>query len=175
MTERDYNKIKKHQSCPFIHTVKLKEHKKLTEIANLKDGNRSFELCEKDNETGKFGIPNDIRIIEELVLADKRTYEGFFIKFYNTKFLCSLNVYAIKIFVYITEKLETNNNRVILDIIKIGVECSISEPRKIYEGLAELIEKNVIAKHNTKDFYYINPNLIFKGANRRILKELEDY
>ncbi len=173
MTERDFNKIIKHNSCPFIQSVILKEHKKLTEIAKLKDSNRTFGLHETNNETGKFGIRPDL--IEELVLADKRTYEGFFIKFYKTRFLCSLNVYAIKIFVYITEILEINNNRVILDIIKIGIECSISEPRKIYEGLAELIAKEVIAKHNTTDIYYVNPNLIFKGANRRILKELNNY
>lgn len=174
MTEKDFKKIPSNDFCPFLSKLHIKEHKKLVEIANLKNDNNVYELRKKDSSTGDFGIINNVKI-EELVIADKRTYEGVFIKFFKTNFLSSLNTYALRIFVYIAENLEINNNKIILDITKLGIDCKISEPRKIYEGLAELIDKNIIAKHSTQDVYYVNPALIFRGSNRRILFTHKNY
>lgn len=174
MTEKEFNKIPVNESCPFINRLVIKEHKKLKEIANYKQNDKVYELHEKDVITGKLGIINSIKI-EELVIADKRTYEGVFIKFFTTKFLTSLNNYGLKIFVYIAENLEINNNKIILDMVKLSIDCKISEPRKIYEGLNDLIIKNIIAKHNTKDVYYVNPAIIFRGSNRRILFTHKNY
>lgn len=172
MTEKDFQKIPTNDYCPFLNKLVIKEHKKLVEIAQIGNQNKTYELHEKDGDS--FGILNNIKI-EELVIADKRTYEGVFIKFFKTNFLSSLNTYGLQIFVYVTENLEINNNKIILDIVKIGIDCKISEPRKIYDGIAELINRNIIAKHNTKDVYYVNPNLIFRGSNRRILFTHKNY
>lgn len=174
MTEKEFKKIPKNEYCPFLSKLEIKEHKKLVEIASLKNNGSSFELHQRNAENGSLGIVNNVKI-EELVIADKRTYEGVFIKFFKTKFLSSLGTYGLKIFVYIAENLEINNNKMILDVTKISVECNISEPRKIYDGLAELIEKNIIAKHSTEDVYYVNPAVIFRGANRRILFTHKNY
>lgn len=174
MTEKDFNRIKTNDSCPFIHSVVIKEQQKLKEIASIKNNhNRSYELHEKGAD-GTFGILHNVTL-ENLVIADKKSYEGKFVKFFKTSFLNSLNVYALKIFVYITENLEVNNNKVILSLVKLELHCGIKEPRKIYDGLAELIEKDIIAKHSTKDIYYVNPNIIFRGANRKILFTHRDY
>lgn len=174
MTEKDFKKIPTNEYCPFLSKLHIKEHKKLVELASLKDSGASYELHQKDDKTGEFGIVNNIRI-EELVIADKRTYEGVFIKFFKTSFLSSLNTYALKIFVYIADNLEINNNKIILDLTKISLDCKITETRKIYDGLAELIEKQIIAKHSTQDVYYVNPALIFRGSNRRILFTHKNY
>lgn len=170
MTEKDFNKLPVNESCPFIDKIKIKEHKKLVEVAKVAQG--SFELRQKNGDS-VFGI-NEIAI-EELVLADRKSYEGTFVKFFKTGFLASLGTYAIKIFVYITEHLEINNNKIILDINKISLHSKLTEPRKIYDGLAELIEKGIIAKHTTKDVYYVNPGIVFRGANRKILYTHKNY
>lgn len=174
MTEKDFKKLPKNEACPFLNKLQIKEHKKLVEIASLKDSGASYELHQKGANQQSFGIMNNVKI-EELVIADKRTYEGIFIKFFKTKFLSSLNTYSLKIFVYIAENLEINNNKLILDVTKLSVDCNINEPRKIYDGLAELIDKNIIAKHSTEDVYYVNPAIIFRGANRRILFTHKNY
>jgi len=174
MTEKEFNKLPFNEGCPFINKLNIKEHKKLREIANYNKEDKVYELHEKDTKTGQFGILNTIKI-EELVIADKRTYEGVFIKFFTTKFLLGLNSYALKIFVYIAENLEINNNKIILDITMLSIECKISEPRRIYSGLGDLIEKKIIAKHSIKDLYYVNPAVIFRGANRRILFTHKNY
>jgi hypothetical protein len=171
MTEKDFNKLPVNDTCPFIDKVKIKEHKKLVEVAKVGQ-NVSYELRQKEGNSS-FGI-TDIAI-EELVLADKKSFEGSFVKLFKTNFLASLGTYAIKIFVYITEHLEINNNKIILDVNKLSLHTKISEPRKIYDGLAELIEKGIIAKHSTKDVYYVDPGTIFRGANRKILYTHKNY
>ena len=173
MTERDFKKIPKNTECPFITKIKFKEYKKLVELASLKDKKEVYELHKKQNEDG-LGIGNNVTI-EELVLADKKTFEGTFIKFYQTEFIASLNTYALKIFVYITKVIGINDNKVTLDIPTVSVRCSIDEPRKIYDGLQELISKNVIAKHRNDNEYYVNPACIFRGGDRRVLLTKEDY
>lgn len=174
MTQREFERIPCNDYCPFVAKLTIKEHKKLKEIATLKNNhNHVYELHEK-GDPNIMGILHNIKL-EELVIADKRSYEGTFVKFFKTSFLNSLNTYALKIFVYITENLEVNNNKVILDIVKIELHCGIKEPRKIYDGLGELIEKHIIAKHATKDIYYVNPNIIFRGANRKILLTHKNY
>ena len=174
MTEKEFSKIPTNESCPFMNKLVIKEQKRLVEVASIKNNiARSYELHEK-GEDGTFGILHNVTL-ENLVLADKKSYEGKFIKFFNTKFLSSLNTYALKIFVYITENLEVNNNKVILDNTKISINCGIVEPRKVYDGLSELIDKKIIAKHSTKDIYYVNPMIIFRGANRKILYSHQNY
>lgn len=172
MTEKDFNKIPTNETCPFLKKLIIKEHKKLVEVASVGNSN-SYELHSK-GETVTFGISNTIKI-EELVLADKRTYEGTFIKMFKIDFLASLNRYALQIFVYIGDNLEVNNNKLILDITRLSIACDINEPRKVYDGLSDLIDKQIIAKHNTKDIYYVNPNIIFRGANRKILMTHRNY
>ena len=175
MTEKDFNKIPSNDYCPFLSKLHIKEHKKLVEIAKLKNnGNKIYELHEKDSDTGTFGIFNNVKI-QELVLADNRSYEGTFIKLFKTNFLSSLNTYALLIFVYITENLELNNNKIELTVLKLSIATGLSESRKIYTGLNELIEKNIIAKHNVKEIYYVNPAIIFRGSNRRVLFTHKNY
>ncbi len=174
MTEKDFNKIPINESCPFLKNLVIKEHKKLVEVAGLRDSNMTYELHQKDKQGNNFGILNNVKI-EELVIADKRTYEGSFVKFFKLNFLTSLNGYAIKIFVYITDNLEINNNKIVLDTTKLSLSCDIDEPRKIYDGLSDLINKKIIAKHSTKDIYYVNPNVMFRGSNRRILFTHKNY
>lgn len=173
MTEKDFNKIKTNDYCPFLTKLNIKEHKKLVEVANY-NKDKIYELREKDSDTGNFGILDTIKI-EQLVIADKRTYEGQFIKFFKTKFLSSLSTNGIRIFVYIADNLELNNNKIILDKTKIALECKIVETRKIYDGLNELIEKNIIAKHTIENVFYVNPSIIFRGSNRRVLFTHKNY
>lgn len=173
MTEKDFKKVGKNECCPFLSKLVIKEHKKLVKVASVGNKEKVYELREKGNNTS-FGVIDNVKI-ENLVLADEKSYEGIFVKFFKTKFLASLNNYALKIFIYITEHLEVNNNKIGLKIEKLSINCQIQEPRKIYEGLNELIEKNIIAKHSIEDLYYVNPSIIFRGSNRKILLTHKDY
>lgn len=171
MTEKNYLKVPCNDSCPFLSSLNIKEKKKLVKVANLNQ-DKVYELHEQgNNEINSF---TSIKI-ENLVIADEKSYEGTFIKLFKTKFLTTLNIYSIKIFVHITEILELNNNKVTLDIVKVGLICKIDEPRKIYDGLYQLIEKKVIAKSRIKDVYYVNPHIIFRGSNRRVLFTHKEY
>ena len=172
MTEKDFQRLPTHYYCPFIARLVIKERKKLVELAKYNREDKVYELHELPNSEGNptFGIHNTLKI-EELVIADKRSYEGSFVKFYTTDFLVSLSLYALKVFVYITKILEINRNKVEFSISDISINCKIIEPRKIYDGINELIEKEIIAKHNIEGIYFVNPNIIFRGANRKILLE----
>ena len=106
MTEKNYLKVPCNDSCPFLIALNIKEKKKLVKVANLNQ-DKTYELHEKgSNQINTF---TSIKI-ENLVIADEKSYEGTFIKLFKTKFLVSLNMYALKIFVHITEVLELNNN-----------------------------------------------------------------
>ncbi len=172
MTERDFNKIPIHDQCPFLSRLILKEKKKLVKLADA-DKEKVYQLMEKDSNNN-FTINNSIKI-ENLVLANEKTYEGSFIKVFKFGFINSLNNYALKIFVRITDILNLNNNKVNLQIESIMLHCKIDEPRKIYDGLNQLIELNIIARTKSKDYYYVNPAVMFRGSNRRILFTLNDY
>lgn len=172
MTEKDFDKLPVYDTCPFIPRLVIKEHKKLKKIADVPKNN--FVLKEKDENGVELGIRHDI-VLENLVIADEKTYEGSFIKLFKVDYLSSLNLYALKIFEYIMKILEINNNKVILNVEKISVNCKINEPRKIYDGLDDLISKNILAKHKVKDVYYVNPAIMFRGANRKILFTHKDY
>lgn len=170
MTEKDFNKIDSNEYCPFISKLVIKEHKKLVEIASY-NNDKIYELHEKSNEVG---IHHTLKI-ENLVIADKKTFEGNFVKFYETEFLNGLSEYATKVFTYITNNLEINNNKIIINMVKLCIYARVNEPRKMYSGLAELINKNIIAKHITKDVYYVNPKIVFRGSNRKILYTHKNY
>lgn len=41
-----------------------------------------------------------------------------------------------------------------------------------YRGIKELIEKRIIAKTNEKNWYFINPAIVFKGDRARFVSEI---
>lgn len=174
MTEKDFKKIQAYSQCPFTRKLVIKEYKKLVEVAEIKKSSEiKYELHEK-NSDGDSKLINNIKF-EQLVFADKKAYEGNFVKLFRYDFISSLNTYALKIFVYILENLQTNDNRLKIRIYDLSIKTHIDEPRKIYDGLNELIQKEVIAKQNTEEQYYVNPLIMFKGVNRKILKNKENY
>lgn len=172
MTEKDFNKIILNECCPFLISLDIKEHKKLVKLANVSE-EKSYELHEIGS-SGEISFSPNIKL-ENLVLAEERSYEGSFIKLFRTEFLLSLGEYSMKIFVHITNILEINNNKVTMTISDLMLKCKIKEPRKVYDGLAELIKLKVIAKHRGTDTYYVNPNIVFRGKNRRVLFTHKDY
>lgn len=173
MTEKDFNRIPAYTECPFLANLVIKEHKKLKEIASFKT-NKSFKLMEEDFDTD-LGIPAENVKFNELVLADKQTYEGNFVKMFRADFLPKLNIYAIKIFSYIVKNLEVNNNKIGLKVIDLQRSCDIEQSRRIYEGLKDLMDNGILAKTSYKEVYYVNPSIIFRGVNRKILFTHKNY
>ena len=169
MTEKDWKKIPNNNECPFLPYLIINEKKRLTKLANVsKDEN--YKLVRENSNSPFDDIP-----IENLVLANEVSYEGVFIKFFKCNFLSSLNEYSLKIFEYLCSIIEIDNNKVDFTIENIMVKCKISEPRKVYDGLSDLIFKNIIAKGRNEGTYYINPSIVFRGRNRKILKAKENY
>ncbi|MBL1506096.1 hypothetical protein ELC70_28465, partial [Klebsiella pneumoniae] len=41
-----------------------------------------------------------------------------------------------------------------------------------YRGIKELIEKRIIAKTNEKNWYFINPAIVFNGDRARFVSEI---
>jgi len=77
---------------------------------------------------------------------------------------------AQKVLVYIITSLAKDADYVLIDWNRLCDVSGYNSHRPIYAGLAELCEKDIIARGIKPGFYFINPNYLFNG-NRMVLVE----
>jgi hypothetical protein len=70
---------------------------------------------------------------------------------------------AQRVLTYFIKMLGINEDYVIFDKNKAKLYSGLNSTVSIYTGLTELIQKNVIARSNLTQVYFINPAILFNG------------
>ncbi|WP_049271445.1 hypothetical protein [Citrobacter braakii] len=153
---------------PFCFETELKIE---TRKKNL-TVSRGTELIEK-KDTGKSYFANIVHTQE----VDKEE----FIKLYTSqiKAYFDLTKTAYKVFFIF---LRTYQDAIGKDHFYLSCKKAMSLAEKIdhfvlsesifYRGIKELIEKRIIAKTNEKNWYFINPAIVFNGDRARFVSEI---
>ncbi|EAA1783656.1 hypothetical protein VJ309_004421 [Salmonella enterica] len=53
-----------------------------------------------------------------------------------------------------------------------NLDCSMISESIFYRGVKELIDKKIVAKTNEKNWYFINPSVVFNGERTRFVTEI---
>ncbi|EHG4045343.1 hypothetical protein P4Q63_005305 [Salmonella enterica] len=53
-----------------------------------------------------------------------------------------------------------------------SLDCSMISESIFYRGVKELIDKKIVAKTNEKNWYFINPSVVFNGNRTRFVTEI---
>lgn len=88
----------------------------------------------------------------------KTAYKVFFI------FLCIYQDAIGKDFVYLSCKKAMN--------LSLKIDQFILSESIFYRGIKELIENKILAKTNEKNWYFINPAIVFNGDRARFISEI---
>lgn len=110
-----------------------------------------------------------------LVLGDKkRVDQAEFTKVYSgsmQKFF-GLSKTAWLLFEFIMDYIKYNDDKICLYIPQIIEDFKVSKPA-IYRAIKSLLNAEIIARADTFNCYYINPNLVFKGDRITLIQQYE--
>lgn len=82
----------------------------------------------------------------------------------SNKFIKNFSIPAIKVWSFILVNLKPNSNEVYLYMEDLINHTGYSGTSNIYKGIAELLEKDFIARSTgNSNRYWINPNMYFNG------------
>lgn len=116
------------------------------------------------------------KIKSESVLKDTLEYR----KVYKESFVTikDFGTPALRIFCYIAVHLKPKKEEIYINMELCNEFCGYNSRQPFYQGIVELLEKEVIAKKRGSDHYYfINPNVFFNGErvtlyNKKLVEQL---
>jgi hypothetical protein len=109
--------------------------------------------------------------IAQVVLVDEAQFVKVFTKDLAVWFDLSKSALRVFGFIMTTTQKYIGSDLIYLDFKTDEAKQFITSSRSVYAGLAELIDKQFIAKHQSAGWYYINPSMIFNGNRARFVKE----
>jgi hypothetical protein len=149
---RDFPKFK---NSPFFVGV----------MHNVKKGNKTVAIgtqqfllfdaktgAEEKNTTAFMGVRK---------VVDKGQFTKVYLSAINALF--ELTPKAQKVFSFFMTAQQMNDHQVYFSPERCAELTGYKSPRSIYEGLAELLEKEFIARATDTNFFYINPEICFNG------------
>ncbi len=91
--------------------------------------------------------------------------EDKFIKIYLSNFqqFFELTTRAIRMFGYIIRAMRVGSDLIYFDVEEAMEYTKYKNKKSIYQGLAELLAADIIARGKNENLYYINPLCIFNG------------
>jgi hypothetical protein len=90
----------------------------------------------------------------------------------SCEMLSNLSVPGIKVLFYVMVNLQKGSDKVYIGPLSVKKFTGYSANKDVYKGIAELIEKGVIAKSTEVLIYFINPNILFSGNKGELIKKL---
>lgn len=98
-----------------------------------------------------------------------------FTKIFNTSLFSwfDLSKAAIRVFAYIVETLDKNEDSFEFDLESCKVFTKYSATNSILSGLAELVDNRFIARGNHPYKYFINATIFFNGNRLTLIEEYE--
>jgi len=111
------------------------------------------------------------QVFAVLEKVDKASFTKVFKKGWLGLF--DLSKAAIKVFSYITIASKPNKDTVFFDAKECKEHTGYKTHQPINTGLAELIEKDFIARTDKSYLYYINPTMFFNGSRAKLIHAYE--
>lgn len=162
---RTVNDFEINNISPYEGSLK----KRLNECSNnrvLSFGNARVELERYENN-----------ISARIALTQKVDHETFIKVFRESiKYVAKLSRTAQAILWYIMDNLPKNKSYVIIDNATVMDYCNFKTRKSIWDGIRELLEKNILARTPLAKKFWVNPLIMFNGnrltyANQYILEE----
>lgn len=118
------------------------------------------------NESGQY-------IGDSHVMVSKKVDKEEFVKIFKNQLalIFDLTKTAQKVMTYFIKNLGINKDIVIFDIERARIESGLNSKVSIYKGLAELVERRIIARSNLSQVYFINPSVLFNGDRLVVVNE----
>lgn len=120
-----------------------------------------------DSNTGE--IQGTTEVMQVIPVDDTQ-----FVKLYtaNIGAFFDLSRAGLRVFgaLMIAAQKHVGTDLVYLDLKSLPEEVALSK-QTFYRGLAELVENNFCAKHESPGWYFVNPNLFFNGDRVRFVRE----
>ncbi len=145
------SELEQFKSNPFIPNSEVKTTRKYSYFK--KDGEQIVNL--RTGEVTGFSM-----LVRNRVVDDER-----FVKLYTRHLSSWLNVSkkAQRVLWYILQVLKKDQDFVMIDWDDIREVSGYNSHRPIYEALAELCARDLLARSTSKIIYYINPAFVFNG------------
>lgn len=143
----------RHDVSPFFKGLyQIKTRNKTVAIGRKQLGLFSTDTNEVLEDTAFVGIRK---------IVDR----GEFIKIYKGTLFSILQVSkkAQAVFAYLLEAMKMNEHTIYFDAQECMEQTKYKSTRSVWEGLAELLEKDFIARSSKTHIYYINPEMAFNG------------
>ena len=156
--------------------IKIKEAKEYSENPFLRDLNipivpKSDMYVSKDKnivniKTGE--VDDDVLLTGKRRYVDGEQFVKIFVKEMNAIF--DLSKASQKVFAHMLSKV-TYNDLLILNIEECLEKTGYRSKGPIFKSLAELIQKEFIAKTKNQFVYWINPKLFYRGDRLVVIRE----
>ena len=146
---------------PFIESIlDLKIKKKTVSIS------RNPEAA--INERGEY-------IGDKYMIVKKKVDKEEFVKVFKDQLtiIFELSKTAQKMLTYFIKVLGINKDFVVFDKEKARLYSGLNSKASMYAGMSELIQKQVIAKSNLTQIYFINPAILFNGDRLVVINAWE--
>ena len=146
------SRFPKYDTNPFINVPvsSIKLGKKTTKI--------NYNLVPKNKSRSDLGIAS---ITNQVNDYDKTP----FIKFYEKGLLSlsKLSKSALQIVSQINNLLQYNQIHIYIVAQDIMEKCGCETDKPYHDGLADLVDKEFLARSKSPNVYFINPEMFFKG------------
>lgn len=157
-----FSEFPKYHDSPFMEKLTTIKHRNKT----MKMSREPIQFIDKS--TGEISDTALFLHVKEEV--DKESFVKIFKG--QLRSLFDLNKTALKVAGYLMEALPINKDMVLFDLQECLEYTGFANKKSVYDGLAELLEKEILAKSDKINVFFINPSIAFNG-NRMII--VNDY
>lgn len=163
--------------------IKLSDYPKNTENPFLEGASKEIQY----KQVRKRIFPeNEKAGLHHIVNAESAEIEGTtafytkkmvdsdkFVKLYLSEItaIWELSKAAIKVFSYVLTKLVPNKDKFNFYADEAAEHCQYASKQTVYNGLAVLIEKGIVARTTHEGEFFINPAIAFNGQRFMVIKE----
>jgi hypothetical protein len=136
---------------PFLSSLIIRSRKKSVAIGRTRDKRIIDEATGALDDTLFIGITKDL---------DKEE----FIKIYQSQLqsIFDLSKTALRMLSYFMN-ITTFHDKLLFDLKECKDFTGFSAKKSIFDGLAELLKNEIIARGNNEHIYYANPQIFYKG------------
>lgn len=169
----EFEKTKRNWEFEKLNTRSFPTYKENPFMPDLKLSIRPKRLTVARGSTlidGSTGEIQGTTEVQQVIPVD----ETQFVKLYtaNIGVFFDLSKSGLKVFcaLMLAVQKKAGTDLVYLDLASLPDEVKLSK-QTFYRGLTELIENKFVAKHQSANWFFVNPNLFFNGDRVRFVRE----
>lgn len=161
------NDLVKFSAFPRFHDSPF-----MKELTTVKHRNKTVRVSKEpvkfiDEDTGVISDTAMFLHIKEEVDKERfvKVFKG------QLRFLFDLNKTALKVVGYLMEALPINKDTVLFDLKDCLAYTGFQNKKSVYDGLAELLRKEILAKSDKINVFFVNPSITFNGNRMVVVNE----